>query len=99
MRKTNPVTRSLLALAFASVVGCGSDAAVPKNQATSFESDLPSSSSSKAGGRGGAEAVPASDDAGDSSTGTDAQRAIVEADIVQVMGDRLYALSRVAGLT
>ena len=33
------------------------------------------------------------------SAGADAQRAIVEADIIQIAGERLYALSRVAGLT
>ena len=34
-----------------------------------------------------------------SISGGDAQRAIVEADIIQIAGERLYALSRVAGLT
>ncbi|MDB4977617.1 MAG: hypothetical protein JWN48_5958 [Myxococcaceae bacterium] len=80
----------------------------PSTNAQTFESDLPSSStSSSSGPRGEA----ASDSAGTAAPSTlagaptnasksgDADRAIVEADIIQVSGERLYALSRAAGLT
>jgi hypothetical protein len=45
------------------------------------------------GGTGGLNAAPTD------AAGGEAERAIVEADIVQVAGNRLYALSRVAGLS
>jgi uncharacterized secreted protein with C-terminal beta-propeller domain len=107
--------RSLLALLLFGSVACLSacdDTVAPagdpeqqpglKTKAESFESDLPTSSESGKGGGANAGAKPASADASDSTSSTgsdDAQRAIVEADIIQVDGDRLYALSRVAGLT
>jgi hypothetical protein len=82
-----------------------SDPAGPlKGKAESFESDLPESLGGQGGVDGGA-SVPVSsaptadaDSAGGKAAST-AERAIVEADIIQVEGNRLYALSRVAGLT
>jgi hypothetical protein len=49
---------------------------------------------------GGADAGAGAPNAGgeDADDGGDAERAIAEADILQVVGDRLYALSRYAGL-
>ena len=75
----------------------------PKTKAEAFESDLPTSNSN-AGGRAGAGVADSASSAptlggGESLASGEAQRAIVEADIIQVSGDRLYALSRVAGLT
>lgn len=77
---------------------------------TSFESDLGAGSDgiSKSGPSRDAdngEAAPtapggqATSGKPDSTSGNDAGRAIVEADIIQVQGDRLYALSRIAGLS
>ncbi|HEX5661781.1 MAG TPA: beta-propeller domain-containing protein, partial [Polyangiales bacterium] len=103
-------TRSILFVLLA-LAGC--DDADPKadgplpGQVGNFESDLPASA-----GNGGAKgestsrddlagAVPASANpnsiADNDASGAD--RAIVEADVVQLDGDRLYTLSRVAGLT
>lgn len=76
----------------------------------SFESDLPGASGGgdkSSGGRsatGSAGAAPPStpsaQNAGELAADSDggAQRAIVEADIIQLAGDRLFALSRIAGL-
>ncbi|MDB4985843.1 MAG: uncharacterized protein JWN04_1021, partial [Myxococcaceae bacterium] len=83
-----------------------------KTTAESFESDLPSGAASSSSSRGGA-VDAASSTAGkgeqapiasapaphNADVAADATRAIVEADIIQVDGQRLYALSRVAGLT
>ncbi len=82
-------------------------------QAQSFESDLPSTASG--GSRSAGEGESASGTADDSAAGpgavvpaeanpaggdaSSAERAIVEADIVQVAGNQLFALSRVAGLS
>jgi hypothetical protein len=77
----------------------------------SFESELPAGGSAAgsgligglAGGTGGGgllgglSATPGT--ATDAAGGEAAERAIVEADIVQIAGDRLYALSRSAGLS
>jgi hypothetical protein len=81
---------------------------------TTFESDLPSGSSaghgtskgeSASGGLSGASAPTSSRNSGpaaqDSAAGNPsfaADRAIAEADIIQMSGDHLFALSRVAGL-
>src|SRR5687767_5571660 len=50
-----------------------------------------------AGGAGGSSAPRAN--AGDSAGGDEAARAIAEADIIQMQGDRLFALSEFGGLT
>lgn len=51
------------------------------------------------GDRGGADAGAAAPDDPGLDGGEDPERAIAEADIIQIDGDRLYALSRFAGLT
>lgn len=84
----------------------------PGDSPGTFESDLPASAGddgsldfgglrgesasapSAAAGRSGA----AAENAGDSDKGADVARTIVEADVIQLDGDRLYALSRMAGL-
>lgn len=100
MRKDPRAMRRWLALALFASVAC-SDPDKPSGgsslPATTFESDLPRSSS-KAAGRD-ANAGAAEDESAPSTPGGDAERAIVEADIVQVADGRLYALSRVAGLS
>jgi hypothetical protein len=110
MRKVHNMRSPWLALALFAAA-CGTEVAAPApgnmppdpgtpTKPGSFESDLPSSSSGRNAGAN-AGASPASADADESSSkgADDAQRAIVEADIIQVSGDRLYALSRVAGLS
>jgi hypothetical protein len=85
----------------------------PKPGATSFESDLPGSSgglnagessaeaggdaSSRSSGSAPAPMTPPGAQTADRDDGG-AARAIVEADMIQLAGDRLYALSRIAGL-
>jgi hypothetical protein len=66
------------------------------NGSTRFESDFPVTESSGDDG----EADPIGDGASPGADDDDggAERAIVEADVVQVVGNRLYALSRAAGL-
>lgn len=106
LRASNiPLCFLLLAL-----VGCGSavrdpaDGPDPNKPHGDFESDLPASlGAGGAGGAGGEAALDGSaaplapDGAGRSND--DASRAIVEADVIQLEGTRLYALSRVAGLS
>ncbi|MBL8720778.1 MAG: beta-propeller domain-containing protein [Myxococcales bacterium] len=71
---------------------------------TEFESDDPSADAGTPGTTGGADAGSAADTGaaptspGDKS-GDEAARAIEEADIVKVAGTRLYALSKVGGLS
>lgn len=83
------------------------------DKATSFESDLTSGASGAS--RGGVLTPSSGERAADSSSGAPtaapgasnpgaqasdaAERAITEADIIQVQGDKLYALSRIAGLS
>jgi len=113
MRKVHYVRRHWLALALVAAA-CSTDTTSEPGQGTppnpgtptvpgSFESDLPKSSSSRSAGKASGEGTSAPSNAGvpdsDSNQAVDAQRAIVEADIIQVSGDRLYALSRVAGLS
>jgi hypothetical protein len=83
------------------------------DKATSFESDLTSGSASQQSARGGVATGDSSgeaDSAASAPTAPGAQRsaangnpaaerAITEADIIQVQGDKLYALSRIAGLS
>ena len=83
------------------------------DKATSFESDLTSGASSSNGGvlkpNGGpgaaegdassAPTAPPGQTASRSAGGNAAERAITEADIIQTQGDKLYALSRIAGLS
>ena len=74
---------------------------IPGDGAEEFVSHVAGQSTSRAGvpgdanfsGAGGATASPAP------TAGQDAARAIAEADIIQVDGNRLYALSRYAGMT
>jgi hypothetical protein len=65
-----------------------------------FVSDFPPSAI-EGGIRGGtaAGAPSVSDEAADTAANGDATRAIVEADVIQLAGDRLYALSRISGLS
>jgi hypothetical protein len=97
-----------LALLGANFAGCssdgGGDAPGPNKDGSSFESDIPGGEASAGGvgGRGesaGGAGNPAGDDASNSGADSDAARAIVEADMIQITGDRLYALSRIAGLS
>ncbi len=71
-----------------------------------FESDDPTASANNAANSaaaGAAAAAPSSGTGGSTSTtgtsSSEAERAIVEADIVQVVGDMLYALSNYSGLS
>lgn len=89
----------LVASASAFAVGCGGggiDIGSPDEIDNGFESDDPSGRS--AGEKGADEAAGAPEAAGDSDDGGGAERAIQEADIIKVEGDRLYALSRYGGL-
>ena len=94
--------------------GDASCEASPSNsgKATSFESDLPDGTSGAQRGPGGlatageaapdSAAAPTTPGAGQVGAGNaddGAQRAIIEADIIQAQGDKLYALSRIAGLS
>lgn len=110
MRKSRyPFGRLLLLTVLAA--GCSSEASSPLGQPDGstppppapgvFESDLPNSTNGSrppgaTAGAKGESSAPAADSA---SGGMEAERAISEADIIQTAGDRLYALSRVAGLT
>ncbi len=83
-------------------VGCGADVGegvAPGDGATSFISHVPRASSSGADGAGGAASGTALNAAESDDASTDANRAIAEADILQVAGDRLYALSQFSGLS
>ena len=80
----------------------GSRGADPARRgATSFESDLVDSKRAPRGPASGT-AAPTSGTAAPASApapnGDSAERAIGEADVIQVQGDRLYALSRTSGL-
>jgi hypothetical protein len=79
--------------------GCGSDAP-PKNSSAWFESDDPGRGTGR--GVGGTASTGGTSSAG-GSKGTpsdgEAERAIEEADIVKIEGERLYALSRYGGLS
>jgi uncharacterized secreted protein with C-terminal beta-propeller domain len=89
---------------------CGSDSACTGADcaaAGSFESDLPAQQANAASGhrevasdaKGGAATLAPTTNAGAlGAADNSAARAISEADIIQVQGERLYALSRVAGL-
>jgi hypothetical protein len=96
-------------LALLALLGCNQTSshapgADPNKHRGDFESDLPNGVGDSLG-RGGEVALDGSGQSGaplppgDFSNGDDAGRAIVEADVIQLEGDRLYALSRVAGLT
>jgi len=61
--------------------------------------DAGSAAPTTASGVGTAPGLPTGALAADSATKGAAERAIAEADVLQVAGDTLYALSRVAGLT
>jgi hypothetical protein len=85
------------------VAGCSDSGGAP----AAFESDLPSNSGGHGLNAGGerAAATPTSGKAAAGAPAADAdassssaERAIVEADMIQLAGDQLYALSRVAGL-
>jgi hypothetical protein len=91
-------------------VGCGGDKSCVAGSACAaadgFESDLPNQNSRSAD-EVRAAAAPAPETASPTSkadgqataaAGDSAERAIAEADIIQVQGDRLFALSRLAGL-
>jgi hypothetical protein len=96
----------------AAPLGGGTDAPVQETTGVpgDGQSDFVSSAVSSSGGRGDLAGV-ATDDADQESAaapadtnngtaaGADASRAISEADILQLSGDRLYALSRYNGLT
>ncbi|HKP60762.1 MAG TPA: beta-propeller domain-containing protein [Polyangiales bacterium] len=88
------------------VAGCAEG--FPNDPADSgeFSSDLPRGSAAGPGtndAAGEAASVPSSSagtkgQSADRASSSSAERAIVEADMIQLAGDRLYALSRVAGL-
>lgn len=99
---TNSRLRALLLLsAAAALAGCVDHSPPIEGDETDFISDVASEGSSfddgRAGGAADAGAAAPSDEAAPSDDG--AERAIAEADIIQTDGDRLYALSRYAGLT
>ncbi len=70
-----------------------------------FESDNPALGSGDGSGNGGGGEMGAGEDAAapsgeaDDGSNKEAERAIEEADIIQVQGDNLYALSRYGGLS
>jgi hypothetical protein len=96
---------SLFLLAFALSTSACSNGGPGGQGQDGFESDLPESSSG-GGARGegatgadsSAPGVPSSDDASESD-GASPERAILEADIIQLAGDTLYAMSRNGGLS
>jgi hypothetical protein len=95
----------------AAPVGDGTDAPVLAQTGVpgDGQSDFVSSAASSNGGRGVAAGLDSADETAAApadansnqatDTGADASRAISEADILQLSGDRLYALSRYNGLT
>ncbi|MCK6589248.1 MAG: beta-propeller domain-containing protein, partial [Polyangiaceae bacterium] len=99
MALRNNILTSWLGLAAifvsAGLLGCGGGVENPGGEG--FISDNPFGSPDKAedgssgAGGGGGEPAPAA--------GDDAERAIEEADIIQVVGNRLYALSQYSGLS
>src|SRR5690349_20908422 len=108
MRLSSPLTSlapALLLLLAACASGDGPDGhkgppSTPDqpNGSTKFESDFPVTEST--GGDDAAEdpAAGGDEDGASDDGGDGAERAISEADVVQVVGDRLYTLSRAAGL-
>jgi hypothetical protein len=89
-----PLLVGCLILSCVDLEACGNGGAV-KSGATSFESDLPGAGLSGRASKGG----DAGTGAIEAPNQDEASRIIAEADIIQVDGERLYALSRVAGLS
>jgi hypothetical protein len=93
---TAPMSAFVLA-----AVGCGAEGGPGDpfvEVDNGFESDDPSGRAASGGSSSGASAdSAAAPPKGDESAG-DAQRAVQEADIIKVDGDRLYALSKYGGL-
>ncbi len=92
------------------IAGCGTESSldpnpVPQDPAGEFVSDNPSGTqegyddnSPSAGAAGSAGSSSASDAGASEDSKDEASKAIVEADIIQVHGDKLYALSQYGGL-
>lgn len=97
---------SLLAAAAvlgAATIGCEKGSGPGTGGTDGFVSDSPFGTPDKSGGDassgsgGDSEGAPASD--GGDSNGGGAEKAILEADVIQVDGDKLFALSQYGGLT
>ncbi len=105
-------TLAFMLVALGSVAGCsggeadGGPGANPGASAGEFESDSPVPGQPQQKGGFGTDAPSAGSGAGGASSATpapgkdngEAAQAILEADVIQVRGSRLYALSRYAGL-
>lgn len=95
------VLGAVLAFATGCIDGSGASSPADPTVNPNFDSDDPSASSSSTPGAADASASAsdaAAPAANDRST-TEAERAIQEADIIQLRGTRLYALSRYGGLS
>ena len=97
-----------LYLALVCATACGVESVkvdpngMPGDDADEFLSHVPGQSSggqSAGGNTGGGGAETADSSATNGGVGAGAERAIAEADIIQLAGDRLYALSQYAGLS